>query len=60
MTLNVDLRQVIHALADALDLVGLDDVAHGKRVDALLADLPAARCQACPAAGAPLSASQVA
>lgn len=61
MTLNVDLRQVIHALARcAHDLVGVDEVAHGKQVGALLADLPAARCQACPAAGAPLSASQVA
>ncbi len=27
-----DLRQVIYALSDALDLVGVDDVAHGKRV----------------------------
>jgi putative nucleotidyltransferase with HDIG domain len=27
-----DLRHVIYALSDALDLVGVDDVAHGKRV----------------------------
>lgn len=27
-----DLRQVVYALSDALDLVGVDDVAHGKRV----------------------------
>lgn len=38
MTLNVDLRQVIHALADALDLVGVDDVAHGKRVGVMAAE----------------------
>jgi putative nucleotidyltransferase with HDIG domain len=29
---TVDLRQVIYALSDALDLVGIDDVGHGKRV----------------------------
>lgn len=29
---DFDLRQVIFALSDALDLVGVDDVAHGKRV----------------------------
>lgn len=29
---DVDLRQVIYALSDALDLVGVNDVAHGKRV----------------------------
>ena len=38
MTLKVDLRQVIHALADALDLVGVDDVAHGKRVGVMAAE----------------------
>ena len=27
-----DLRHIIYALSDALDLVGVDDVAHGKRV----------------------------
>ncbi len=27
-----DLRQIVYALSDALDLVGIDDVAHGKRV----------------------------
>lgn len=32
MTLELDLRQVVHALADALDLVGVDDFHHGKRV----------------------------
>lgn len=31
-SIHVDLREVIHALSDALDLVGIDDVAHGKRV----------------------------
>jgi len=30
--MQVDLRELIHALSDALDLVGIDDVAHGKRV----------------------------
>jgi len=32
MTIRADLRHVIYALSDALDLVGVDDVAHGKRV----------------------------
>lgn len=32
MTMQVDIRQVIHAFSDALDLVGIDDVQHGKRV----------------------------
>ncbi len=31
-TLNIDLRQAIYALTDALDLVGVDEVGHGKRV----------------------------
>ncbi len=31
-SIRVDLREVIQALSDALDLVGIDDVAHGKRV----------------------------
>lgn len=31
-TNSFDLRQVVYALSDALDLVGVDDVAHGKRV----------------------------
>ena len=30
--LDVDLREVVFALSDALDLVGVSDVAHGKRV----------------------------
>ena len=30
--LRVDLRHIIYALTDALDLVGIDDVGHGKRV----------------------------
>ena len=29
---TVDLRRIVYALSDALDLVGIDDVAHGKRV----------------------------
>jgi len=32
MTIKADLRHVIYALSDALDLVGVDDVGHGKRV----------------------------
>lgn len=32
MQLQVDLRQVVQALSDALDLVGMDDFYHGKRV----------------------------
>ena len=30
--LDVDLREIVYALSDALDLVGISDVAHGKRV----------------------------
>ena len=33
-----DLRQVVYALSDALDLVGVDDVAHGKRVGIMSAN----------------------
>jgi putative nucleotidyltransferase with HDIG domain len=33
-----DLRHVIYALSDALDLVGVDDVAHGKRVGIMAAE----------------------
>lgn len=33
-----DLRHVIYALSDALDLVGIDDVAHGKRVGIMAAE----------------------
>ena len=29
---QVDLRQAIYALSDALDLVGIDEIGHGKRV----------------------------
>ncbi len=32
MDLPLDLRQIVLVLSDALDLVGVDDVAHGKRV----------------------------
>lgn len=32
MSFKVDIRQVIHAFSDTLDLVGIDDVHHGKRV----------------------------
>ncbi|MDD5388157.1 MAG: HD domain-containing protein [Gallionellaceae bacterium] len=32
MLIQVDLRQVVYALSDALDLVGMNDFYHGKRV----------------------------
>jgi putative nucleotidyltransferase with HDIG domain len=32
MTVGIDLGQAIHALSDALDLVGVDQVLHGRRV----------------------------
>ena len=32
MGLRLDLRQIVYVLSDALDLVGVDDVNHGKRV----------------------------
>lgn len=32
MTIRADLRHLIYALSDSLDLVGVDDVGHGKRV----------------------------
>ena len=35
--LAVDLRQVVYALSDTLDLVGIDDAGHGKRVGAMAA-----------------------
>jgi len=35
MSVTIDLGQAIHALADALDLVGVDKVLHGKRVAAM-------------------------
>lgn len=33
-----DCRKVVYALSDALDLVGVDDVAHGKRVGVMAAE----------------------
>jgi len=36
--LHADLRHVIYALSDALDLVGVDDIAHGKRVGIMAAE----------------------
>lgn len=36
--LHADLRHVIYALSDALDLVGIDDAAHGKRVAIMAAE----------------------
>lgn len=38
MALQANLKQVIFALSDALDLVGIDDVAHGKRVGIMAAE----------------------
>ena len=32
MKIQIDLRKVVFALSDALDLVGVDDIHHGKRV----------------------------
>ena len=32
MTVSIDLGQAVHALSDALDLVGVNNVLHGKRV----------------------------
>lgn len=49
MTLKIDLKSAVFALSDALDLVGVDDFQHGKRVamiareSALLLRLPEAR-----------------
>ncbi|MFD0668760.1 HD-GYP domain-containing protein [Ramlibacter sp. MAHUQ-53] len=36
--IHADFRQVVYALSDALDLVGVDDVAHGKRVGVMAAE----------------------
>jgi putative nucleotidyltransferase with HDIG domain len=38
MKIQADLRQVVYALSDALDLVGIDDLAHGKRVGVMAAE----------------------
>jgi HD-GYP domain-containing protein (c-di-GMP phosphodiesterase class II) len=38
MTTLIDLRQAIYALTDALDLVGVDEIGHGKRVGFMAAD----------------------
>jgi len=48
MSINVDLRQLVYALSDALDLVGVDDIAHGKRVGVMAAEC--ARAMQWPAA----------
>lgn len=42
MSIQADLRQVVYALSDALDLVGVDDVAHGKRVGVMAAEFATA------------------
>ena len=36
--IEADFRKVVYALSDALDLVGVDDVAHGKRVGVMAAE----------------------
>lgn len=38
LSIQANLRHVIYALSDALDLVGVDDVAHGKRVGIMAAE----------------------
>lgn len=38
MAMQADLRRIVYALSDALDLVGVDDVAHGKRVGIMAAE----------------------
>ena len=38
---SVDIRRVVFSLSDALDLVGVDDVLHGKRVGMMAAHLAA-------------------
>lgn len=43
--LHADLRHVVYALSDALDLVGVDDIAHGKRVGIMAAEC--AQAQGC-------------
>jgi HD-GYP domain-containing protein (c-di-GMP phosphodiesterase class II) len=42
MPIRVDLRQAIFALSDALDLVGVDDFFHGKRVAIMAGELASA------------------
>jgi len=44
--IKADFRQVVYALSDALDLVGVDDVAHGKRVGVMAAEC--AKAMGCP------------
>ena len=39
MQANVDLRQAIYALSDALDLVGVNDFYHGKRVGLMAVEM---------------------
>lgn len=36
--IEADFRKIVYALSDALDLVGIDDVAHGKRVGVMAAE----------------------
>jgi len=38
MSFQINVRQVIHSLSDALDLVGIDEVNHGKRVAFMAAE----------------------
>ena len=42
MDVEVDLRQVVYALSDALDLVGMNDFYHGKRVGLMAVEV--SRC----------------
>ncbi|MBS1210665.1 MAG: putative domain HDIG-containing protein [Proteobacteria bacterium] len=43
MSIHADLRHVIYALSEALDLVGVDDVGHGKRVGIMAAECARAK-----------------
>lgn len=48
MVFEANFRQVVYALSDALDLVGVDDVAHGKRVGVMAAECAKALGYAAP------------
>ena len=39
MALFVNFRSVVHALSDSLDLVGINDVHHGKRVGIIAVEI---------------------
>lgn len=39
MNYNLNIREVTYALSEALDLVGIDDILHGKRVAYMAAEV---------------------